>query len=176
MSVSDGSRRVFFALWPEAEIRRGLVERRSAIEGLSTRRVPDHNLHATLLFLGDQPSGLVDALLEAMPAAYSAADVSPFTLRLDRFGWFARARVAWLGGLPAAAGRTLVARLADEAGAVGIGAVMRAWVPHVTLFRDVGRKPRLPQPEPLDWRIDRFALVESIANRPYQVLRIWPLE
>lgn len=170
--MPGGTRRVFFALWPDPDIRRAIIERRRAIDGLSRRRVPDANLHATLLFLGDQPGALVDRLREA-PGVES---VAPFTLRLERFGWFARARVAWLGGPPVPPGRALVRWLAGRAESHGIGVDRQRWVPHVTLFRKVQRRPTLPEPPPLDWPINAYSLVESIANRPYQVLRTWSLE
>lgn len=168
----DRARRVFFALWPDEGLRDAIVARRDSIGDLSRRRVPRHNLHATLLFLGNQPG----ARVEQLAAGDTAPPVPPFTLRLDRFGWFARARVAWLGGPAVPTGRRLVRWLSERAEGCGSPVDRRSWVPHVTLFRNVGRQPSLPEPEPLDWRIDRFALVESIPNRPYQVLRTWPLE
>jgi 2'-5' RNA ligase len=174
--TADGTRRVFFALWPDAGLRRALVERRKAIDDLSRRRVPEANLHATLLFLGNQPGARVDRLVDALPAPGADPDVVGFTLRLDRFGWFARARVAWLGGPPVPAGRALVSFLGEAAQRLGADVDRRTWVPHVTLFRDVRRRPVLPVPDPLDWPVDRFSLVESIPGRPYQVLRTWPLQ
>lgn len=133
--------------------------------------MPDHNLHLTLLFLGDQPADAVNAVLSREPPAATA-----FRMRLDRFGWFAGARVAWLGGPRHGAGEALVAALGRCAGAAGLRFDRRPWVPHVTLFRRVARRPTSPDPTPLDWPVREYALIESHPNRPYQVLRTWSLE
>lgn len=172
MNAKPATRRVFFALWPDAEVRAAIASRREASGERPGRPVPDHNLHATLVFLGDQPVGLVDRLIREEPPA----GVRPFSLTLDRFGWFARARVAWLGGPAVPAGERLVAELAARARAQGIEVDRRPWVPHVTLFRNVRRRPSLAPPEPLVWPVACFALVESVPKRPYQVLRTWPLQ
>lgn len=47
------TRRLFFACWPHEQVRGGIIQRRRLIDGLSPRRVPDHNLYLTLLFLGN---------------------------------------------------------------------------------------------------------------------------
>jgi 2'-5' RNA ligase len=172
LNAKAGTRRVFFALWPDAEVRAAIASRREASGERPGRPVPDHNLHATLVFLGDQSGKLVEGLIDAD----RPADAAPFSLRLDRFGWFARARVAWLGGPAVPAGERLVAELAARVRSSGIEVDRRPWVPHVTLFRNVRRRPSLAPPEPLVWPVARFALVESVPNRPYQVLRTWPLQ
>jgi len=159
-------RRLFFALWPSPAIRSGIIERRKRIDGLSRRRVPDHNLHLTLLFLGDQPADRLDEIV----AAAERLQTSGFSLLLDRFGWFARARVAWLGGCAPFAGRTLTAQLAASMRGLGLQFDARPWAPHVTLFRQVQSSPAFPQVEPLAWPADRFELVESLPGQPYSPL------
>lgn len=166
MTGHEESRRLFFALWPSPEIRAEIVRRRQAIDGLSPRRVPDHNLHLTLLFLGDQPS-------ERVPEIITAAenpDASGFDMVLDQLGWFARARVAWLGGRAPANGKALVSALTARANALGLAFDRRPWAPHVTLFRKVGARPNLPEIEPLVWPVSRFALIESVPGKPYEAL------
>jgi len=169
---AGSTRRLFFALWPDGPLRQAIVERRGAIENPGRRAVPVANLHLTLLFLGDQPADRVDALIDA------AGQVSApgFTLRLDRLGWFARARVAWLGGPRVAAGEQLVNALSAVTAGLELEFDRRAWVPHVTLYRDVRQAPRAGEIRPLAWPAAEFALIESISGRPYQVLRSWPLE
>lgn len=169
--MSDPTRRVFFALWPDAAVREAIVGQRDRLNPPGARRVPDHNLHLTLLFLGDQPAEAVDAVLRwEMPA------VPSFQMTLDRFGWFAGARVAWLGGPRNVAGEALVAALSEQAADEGLGFDRRRWVPHVTLFRRVARRPQTPAPKAVDWPVTEFALIESRPNQPYQVLRTWSLE
>jgi len=164
--------RLFFALWPSPGLRAAIVERRKPIEGLSLRRVPDHNLHLTLLFLGNQPADRVDEIVAAADRLKAAG----FSLLLDHFGWFARARVAWLGGTAPSAGRALVALLAGKMTALELRFDKRPWAPHVTLFRQVRSNPRFPQVEPLAWPVDRFSLIESVPGRPYAALATFNLD
>jgi len=166
MTERAATRRLFFALWPCAEIRSEIVRRRQAIEGLSRRRVPDHNLHLTLLFLGDQPASRVREIITAA----GQPDLPGFELVLDRLGWFARARVAWLGGHATARGKALVSALTAAADALGLAFDRRPWAPHVTLFRKVDARPNLPEIEPMVWPARQFALIESLPGRPYEAL------
>jgi 2'-5' RNA ligase len=166
------TRRLFFACWPDEQVRGEIVQRRRLIDGLSPRRVPDHNLHLTLLFLGNQPAGRVPELLATTDELIAAG----FLLQLDRFGWFPGARVAWLGGAVPDGARTLVGQLSDRCQALGLRFDPRRFHPHITLFRNVERRPDFPQIALLDWRVSEFAVIESLPSRPYQVLRTWPLK
>jgi len=165
-------RRLFFALWPSPVIRSCIVQRRMYIEGLSRKRVPDHNLHLTLLFLGDQPAERLDDIVDAA----GHIDMTSFDLTLDRFGWFARARVAWLGGDVPSAGRAVVAQLSARMTSLGLQFDDRSWTPHVTLFRQVRKRPAFPDIEPLDWPVDRFELVESVPGQAYAPLATFKLD
>jgi len=171
LKPAPSTRRLFFACWPDEQVRSEIVERRRLIDGLSPRRVPDHNLHLTLLFLGNQPAERLPQLL----AAAGKLSAQAFSLRLDRFGWFAGARVAWLGGPAPAAAQALVAQLTDLAGALALTFDQRRFHPHVTLYRKVASQPAFPPPPVLAWPVREFALIESLPARPYQVLRTWPL-
>ncbi|MFP4278121.1 MAG: RNA 2',3'-cyclic phosphodiesterase [Wenzhouxiangella sp.] len=171
MPQQPSQRRLFFACWPDAAVRQAIIERRRLIDGVSPRRVPDHNLHLTLLFLGNQPA----AQLPEMLAAVDRMDAPGFILKLDCFGWFAGARVAWLGGPAPQPAQALVERLGDAMAGLGLAFEPRRFHPHITLYRKVGRQPDFPRPPPLDWPIREFVLIESIPSRPYQVLRTWPL-
>lgn len=172
MSAAPETRRLFFALWPDPEVRSGIVSRRAELGVLSRRRVPDHNLHLTLLFLGAQPA----SALPAVEAAADGIEATAFLLVLDRFGGFREARVVWLGGAAVENGQGLVDSLADGLSAARLTFDRRPWVPHVTLFRQVRQPPVLPETAPLPWTAQAFSLVESIPGQPYQVLRTWPLE
>lgn len=170
--MKSETRRLFFAYWPDEKIRRAIVERRQLLGKLSRRRVPDHNLHLTLLFLGNQPAERVDDIL-ALADSISAPRT---TLALDRFGWFPRARVAWLGGSASARSSGLVADLATGLNEQGLKFDHRPFHPHITLFRQVAKRPDFPEPPSLDWSPVDFALIESIPCQPYQVLRKWRVE
>lgn len=165
-------RRLFFALWPDDAIRAEIVDRAGPVRALGRHRVPDHNLHLTLVFLGQVPADRVPALLDDA----GRIGMHRFTLRLDRYGLFQSARVAWLGAERVPAGEALVDALQGVAVGQGITVDERSWCPHVTLLRRVHALPSLPAPRPVDWPVRDFALVESIPGAPYQVLRSWPLE
>jgi RNA 2',3'-cyclic 3'-phosphodiesterase len=170
--MKSATRRLFFAFWPEKGVRRAIVERRALLGELTRRRVPDHNLHLTLLFLGDQPADSV----EDIQGLAGEIQASPITMTLDRFGWFRGARVAWLGGDASPTTRQLVADLAEAMRGLGLKFDRRPFHPHVTLFRQVRQCPDFPEPPPLTWKPGGFALIESISSRPYQVLRKWSVE
>ena len=160
---------MFFALWPDEAIRVGIVSRRERLGRLTRQRVPDHNLHLTLLFLGDQPAERVGDI-QAAAGRVSAIGCS---LTLDRFGCFPGARVAWLGGEAPQELADLVDGLKAAIEPLGLRFDDRPFRPHVTLFRQVRRRPYFPEIEPLDWPIREFTLIESIPSQPYQVLRKW---
>ena len=165
------TRRLFFALWPDDDIRAGIVARRERLGAVSRRRVPDHNLHLTLLFLGDQPAERVGEI----EVAAGQVSGSRCMLLLDRFGWFPGARVAWLGGDAPRSLAVLAGELRETLGPLGLTFDERPFRPHVTLFRQVKQRPEFPAVEPVHWPVSEFVLVESRPGRPYQCLRRWLL-
>lgn len=169
--MPENTRRLFFAIWPDETIRSGIVARRECLGRIGRRRVPEHNLHLTLLFLGDQPA----ERMAAFEAAAASASVPGCELILDRFGWFARAGVVWLGGEAPDCLRQLVAELKATLSPNGLDFDKRPFRPHVTLFRKIRKRPRLPSIEPLTWPVRDFVLVESLPGQPYRVVGRWPL-
>ena len=166
------SRRLFFAFWPDQSIRDGIVERRELLGNPGRRRVPDHNLHMTLLFLGNQPADS----MESIQAAADRLRPPSMSLCLDRFGWFRSAKVLWLGGEAPEQAAPWVEELGEDLRDLGLRFAARPFVPHVTLYRKIHQRPSLPEPPPLLWSPPEIALIESIPSRPYQVLRTWPVE
>ena len=54
----------------------------------------------------------------------------------------------------------------------------KRFVPHITIFRKARHPLEVDAFDPIDWRIDRFALVESVTHphgAEYTVLNQWPL-
>lgn len=163
MSGKFRRRRLFFALWPSRRVRAEIADRRAEIRDCSGRPVPDHNLHLTLLFLGNQPDDRLDEIIQAADEIRSNC----FHLALDRFGWFAEARVAWLGGSATDAAQGLVSQLSERMRGLGLTFAERPWVPHVTLFRRVSEAPDFPEIKPVEWVANGFSLIESIPGKPY---------
>ena len=177
MSSRGGeTRRLFFALWPSAELQQECYRRASRVvrEG-GGRPVAAANLHLTLAFPGS-----VDAetcvCLEAIAAAIS---LPPFTLNLDHAGYWPRPRVSWLGisETPPVL-RELARRLNDGMAQCGLEPEQRPFAAHLTVARKALRGPQQPAVEPLLWMVADFVLVESLTlpeGAQYRVIRRWSL-
>ena len=86
--------RIFFALWPDEELRKQLQQ---AAELMTVtrpgRRVPMYNLHLTLHFIGNVSFDEMACLQRQ--ARQLRAD--GFEFMIDCHGYFKKPRVAWLG-------------------------------------------------------------------------------
>lgn len=147
---------------------------RDAADRCGGRPVPARHYHLTLAFLGNVPVALLPAIRTA------ATTVAPpdFELRLDRFGRFPRARVAWLG--PGESPAEL-ARLAQDLWAalvpVGLTPDPRPFRPHLSIARKILREPAVNLPRALIWRVGGFALIRSVtdpAGARYSVDQYFP--
>ena len=170
------TQRLFFALWPEPELRQRIAV---AAAGLlprdAGRRVRAENLHCTLVFLG----AVEAAQRLCLEDAASLVRSEPFALTLDRLGYFRRSQVAWLGctTTPAAL-QALVAGLSYGAASCGFPPEHRPYEVHLTVARKLRRDPgRLPL-MPIVWPVQQFALMESVSESDgvrYRPLRFWEL-
>ena len=174
MSESD-RQRLFFALWPGGAEREKLESYRPLLRGCGGRPIKPQNLHITLAFLGSVDS----AVRECLEQAASAIELPPFTLRLDRLGFWRRPQVIWLGQEPSP--EPLLALAGELKQAIltcGMEPDSRGFRTHLTLQRRAHRPPRQREVPPLEWQVDRFVLVAS-ETRPegvvYEVVREWRL-
>ena len=168
--------RLFFALWPDDNVRQMLKQRiQKQLTKHPAKKVPVHNWHMTLAFLGNVSA-------EAKLCAQKQANLlhgPHFTLQLDHFGYFKRARVAWLGckDVPpemVALFEQLNALLAP----CGYASEHQTLIPHMTLLRKANKGLDALNLEPIEWRINDFVLVESqITDRGsvYKVINRWSL-
>ncbi len=158
MSLSQsqaGKQRLFFALWPAADVRAALALLLPAVQG---RQVAIENLHITMAFLGQQPR-------ERIPALQAIAHAIRFpatTLVIDQLGYFRRNRIAWAGMQHPPAGliatqRALVDAIKQSGTAFDDSMPFR---PHVTLAREASA-PIVTQIAPIRWQPDRIVLVAS---------------
>jgi RNA 2',3'-cyclic 3'-phosphodiesterase len=102
------------------------------------RRVPEDNLHLTLVFLGD----VTDAGLEELHDALSAVRSGPVELRFEGLGVFGddRPRALW-AAVAAEPGLMSLQRQAERAARkAGLSPEARRFVPHVTLVRMKGHR------------------------------------
>ena len=176
----DAIRRLFFALWPDDDVRGAMADRARAIDMACApdgRSTPPGRYHMTLLFLGSfQP--LPPTLVETAIAAANTVRAPAFELVLDRAGIFQRSRAWWLGGTAPPALQVLHAQLAAAVEAMGVGSPDRSpFMPHVTLGRNPRRPLRAHPIAPLRWPVRDFVLVDSAAGAPaYRIERRWPLD
>ncbi|HEY2464200.1 MAG TPA: RNA 2',3'-cyclic phosphodiesterase [Steroidobacteraceae bacterium] len=162
--------RLFFALWPDDEIRRQLAptSRRLSLESQS--RVDPKNYHVTLAFVGEVPA----AKLAVLQQLGGSLRVPRFTVTCDSLEFWRESKVvvATAGAAPAAL-LDLWEKLHD---AVGLPRErLRA---HVTLARKVAQAPVLQAMSPVLWHATNFSLIRSDTGgveSAYTVLDTWPL-
>ncbi|MGZ5053966.1 MAG: RNA 2',3'-cyclic phosphodiesterase [Methylobacter sp.] len=171
--MTDTSR-LFFALWPDDKTRQALTRLHQSIAAKRLKLVQPHNLHVTLVFLGQ-----VDAVTESV-IKQAVADITtqPFTLTFDRLSYWRRPRILCLTCQQPAPepALMLVSALETAAADCGLRTDTRPYMPHITLARHVRHLPDI-EIEPLIWRAEAFSLVESCSEPEgvrYQVIKQWP--
>lgn len=166
--------RLFFALWPSGELRDSLTPLLKFDKECGGRPHPPSNMHITLNFLG-----MVDAdTRDCLEQAAHEIVIPSFDLTLDRFGYWPRPKVMWLGcsDTPETM-RALVGALNGAMEQCGLEPEKRPYQPHLTLLRKAKRVPQGEAPV-LHWQAKEFVLAESVSTPggvEYRVLRRWPL-
>ena len=166
--------RLFFALWPDAGLRRELEHRlpplTAHVEGRPQR---SDQWHVTLEFLGAVSP-------DRQPAVWSAADavaMEPLELHFDAIDHWRKPQVYCLVATESPPAATeLVSSLRAALAHAGFTPEAREYRPHVTLARKVRQARRGPLVPPLAWPADRFALVRSVTDPTgsrYEPLRWW---
>lgn len=154
--------------------------------GRATRR---ETIHLTLAFLGNVP----EARLPELCAAAARVRGEPFSLTIDRLGFWPHNHLLWAGcPVPVAPLGELFDRLGQALGLAGFkggetgqdGKKGRDFVPHITLVRRVpaATAPSETRPLPLvgalPWDCARFVLVRSTlsaAGSDYRIIGEFPL-
>jgi len=177
----EATHRLFFALWPDEEVRRAIAARATAIDTACApggRPSASKRYHLTLQFIGTFKP-LPAALVEHAIAAGDSVRAQAFSLVLDKVASFERNRVWWLGPDTANPGlRSLHERLAAALAATDLSTEdATRFVPHVTLGRKLRRCVQPRPVEPLAWPVREFVLVDSTAGAAeYRIVRRWPLD
>ncbi len=168
-------KRLFFALWPDNAVRGRLAEAAELLPVNTGRRVPPGNFHITLVFLGNVEGQVVPELA----AAAERLKQPGFSLLIDRYGWWKRAKVAWLAPATTPAPlMNLVKQINLLSRTAGLPVDNRDYNPHLTVTRKVTRPITGLTFEPIQWDIKDFHLIESVTHQQgarYQVIRSWPL-
>ncbi len=166
-------KRLFLALWPDAQLRQQLAQCATLALG-QRQQIAAANLHLTLVFLGATTA----QRLQAYRAALADLHVPPAQLILDRYGYWRRARILWLGAThtPPALD-ALVTALQQRLCSCGFVPEARAFQAHVTLARRfTGQMPHFAPPA-VHWPLREVTLLESkpsSAGVKYEVLERWP--
>lgn len=179
--IEPATRRLFFALWPGAElVQRLLSVAHPQIAALECVPVLGLDLHLTLKFLGD----VTPEQREALIAMCNGLRAHAFSLRLAPLEYWSGSKslvcVSREIAQPQAA-RVLVERLARESTQLGLKLSSQRWVPHVTLARQIQIPPETLKPLPkMEWKVRRLCLAESLPNPVagqlrYRVLGRWAL-
>lgn len=160
MDRSD--RRLFFALWPDAQTVRLLAQWRAAAhEHFGGRPMRADTLHLTLAFLGMVDGERIPALLQLLQADSGWLGG---TLRLDHFGHFRGPRIVWAGSSgPVDWLERLRRNLWDALTALGFSEPDEPFRAHVSLLRKAGdgTLATLPPPQPVTWEARELVLVGS---------------
>jgi 2'-5' RNA ligase len=163
--------RLFFALWPDNDVRRQLIEiaRQLNLETRS-RRVDPKNYHVTLAFVGEVPATKLAMLQHVGPS-----------LRVPRFTFSCDSTEFWRGSqVLVAAVRAAPPELLDLGRKLNDALELpreplRA---HVTLARKVTQASVLQAMSPVVWRATNFSLIRSDTGgveSAYTVLDTWSL-
>jgi len=170
--------RLFFALWPDAALRRGIAraaEGHPAVRNAGGRAEAVDRYHLTLRFLGDFDA-LAPGMLDALGAAATGvATRPPFELIIDRIGSFGPGRVVWMGcQAPPPQLVQLHRDLGEALAAAGIASKESStFIPHLTLRRNAHGPVEQAIP-PLRWWARDFVLIDSSAGE-YRIIGRWSL-
>jgi 2'-5' RNA ligase len=176
MAEASATRRLFFALWPDETCRAALAHvTRKAARASGGRPVAVSNLHSTLAFLG----AVKEAQFATVAQVGAQVRQASFRLVLDRLEHWPKQGVLCLTSTePPPASAELAAGLWKLLAVQGFVPDSKPYRPHVTVARKVVKPHALGAIHPVEWRVEDFALVESVTapeGAQYTPLQHWPL-
>jgi 2'-5' RNA ligase len=165
-------KRLFFALWPDDEVRGQCVNLIRTMICKEGKAVAPANLHVTLTFLGN-----VDAATELLVTEAAAEiPVTQMAITFDKIDFWRKPRILCLSSEnPDPAVVSLAMSLTAMAAEFGVSVDERPFAPHVTLVRKA-KRPVQVEFEPIIWSADSFCLVESCTlpeGVEYRVIKRW---
>ena len=167
------AQRLFLGVWPDQATRKQLTRLIKALGDQSGRPQHPLDLHMTLVFLG-----MVEPeLLECVDRVAGEACFQPFTMTIDRVGYWKRPRILWCGAtqIPQAL-EQLVNELQNGLQRCGFVPEKRRFLPHITLARKVLPIENRAILQPFEWHAEGFVLARSntgIAPPRYEILKKW---
>jgi RNA 2',3'-cyclic 3'-phosphodiesterase len=173
-----GSRRLFFALWFDAEQRKRLHDATAAyLRLVGGKPVAVANFHVTLAFIGSVSEAELAQVCAVGAAAAAVGGRGSVTLRAYEYWPKPEALVAACRDSAQPFDR-LCQHLHQRLATAGLALNPKSWRPHVTLARSVSIEPPRQDLAPLELKFDQFALLQShtggVESR-YTVVEQWPL-
>jgi 2'-5' RNA ligase len=173
--------RVFFALWPDAEVtvRLHAIARRWH-GSLGGRVMREDSLHTTLVFIGDVETSRLPTLLTLA----AEIELPSFAVVFDSAGCWRHNQIAYLAmRRMLAALQSLQSELAARSLHAGFALETRPYRPHITLLRKADCRvenaiKENPATEPVAWLVRDFVLVKSSLSANgsrYEQIGRWPL-
>jgi 2'-5' RNA ligase len=169
--------RLFFALWPDAELANHFHQlARIQQKTCQGRLLMPEQIHLTLRYAGPVETDVANCL----SAAAGRITVPSFNVQFDRLGFWSRPKVVWCMPTDVPIALQDLANCVEAAcEACGLPAETRAYAPHLTLLRKARRAPLDSGMHAIVWPVQDFALVHS-ETRPegavYTVLQRWRLQ
>jgi RNA 2',3'-cyclic 3'-phosphodiesterase len=167
--------RLFFALWPNEEVRKALAKVSDQFKDENLRLVKNSNLHITLAFLGEVSEQDQLKLIEKAKSIKS----NSFSLTLDSIGRWKKPGILWIGPkkIPEPL-KDLVKQLQTVIKQQGLDIDDRPYKPHVTIARKAKQFTVPKEKIHIPWSVTSFALVVSKSSDTgveYNVLQKWNL-
>ncbi len=157
-----GTRRIFFALWPDDRQRDRLRDIVNSVAKTVEGKVVDRrDWHITLAYIGEFPEAQLPGLL----ARASEIEVKPFRLSFDRLEFWPRPKIACMVGNTVPADlQDLIVDLHRLMQDFGVMPEDRSFRPHITVVRNARTftTERLTQRVATEW--SGFELLESLAG------------
>ena len=157
-TTSAARARLFFAVYPSDAVRKRIAEAQAGFDAVEARATTPDNFHLTLAFLGETATDERECYAQAA----GAVEMPAFAITLDRFKHFSKRSMCWLvpSAIPVEL-RALHKRLQRALAPCGYHD-RREFRPHVTLFRKAAGLSLPDETPSVEWRVDRFFLVESV--------------
>jgi 2'-5' RNA ligase len=159
--AAPATRRLFFALWPDADVIAALTPwAQRAQEACGGRRMRADTLHLTLAFLGAVEEDRIADLAGLLQQRRWTGGL----LRLDRVGRFRGPRIVWAGpSEPAPWLDALRGAVWRALARQGFREPQEPFRAHVSLLRNAGEGDlsALPESPPILWTANRLVLVAS---------------
>ena len=162
--------RLFFAVWPDAQVRSQLAEYSAKCEWpQQARPVAAADFHLTLRFIGDADMHLRNTLRRSLKL-----DFDPFDVELGQPELWKGEVAVLRPSTDSAALTALHDSLEDKLAGLGLTEQERSYRPHVALARHA-KHSHLPEPGAMAWHVTTFCLAESAPSPSgrYRILQTY---